>query len=39
MIGRLMEWGITGQVERATLGRIGREDFCKEVTFKQVSED
>ena len=39
IINRLMEWGITSQVGRATLDRIGREDSCKEVTFKQMSEE
>lgn len=28
-----------GQVGRATLDRIGTEDFHKEVTFKQVPEE
>ena len=39
IINRLMEWRITSQVGRATLDRIGREDSCKEVPFRQIPEE
>lgn len=39
IIDRLMEWGLTGQVGRATLDRMGRENLCKEVAFKLISEE